>query len=257
MPRRRNTTSSNEDDAEHQLPGGAEMQRRLEEIAEIEPHGGADQRSEQGAGAADRGLHHELARGVEHERVRRHEALHQAEQTAGEAGIGGGDDEGGELVAIDMWPTAAARSGLSRMALNMAPTGERTMRSASTKPTKYQNAMKAYIDQSVLNFSVVKPSHTDGRGTPGKPFSPPVIGRQRIELDEKEHLGDRHRDHGEIDAGAPERDEADQIADHSRRDRADEDRHHDVGEVRPSSADRRRPCRRCRRRPTGRTTAVR
>ena len=51
----------NEHNAKHQLPGGAEMQRRLKEIAEIQPHGGANQRSEQGAGAADRSLHHELA----------------------------------------------------------------------------------------------------------------------------------------------------------------------------------------------------
>ena len=91
-----------EDDAEHQFPGGAEMQRGLEEIAEIKPHGGADQRSEQRAGAADRGLHHELARSIECEGVGRHEALHQAEQTAGKSGIGRGDDEGGELVAVDV-----------------------------------------------------------------------------------------------------------------------------------------------------------
>lgn len=32
------------------------MQCRLKEITEVEPHSGADQRSEQGAGAADRSL---------------------------------------------------------------------------------------------------------------------------------------------------------------------------------------------------------
>ena len=36
--------------------------------------------------------------------------------------------------------TAAARSGLSRIAPRICPTGERTMRSAMTMPTKYQNA---------------------------------------------------------------------------------------------------------------------
>ena len=51
----------NEHNAKHQLPSGAEMQCRLKEIAEVEPHSGADQRSEQGAGAADRSLHHKLA----------------------------------------------------------------------------------------------------------------------------------------------------------------------------------------------------
>ena len=39
---------------------------------------------------------------VEREGVRRHEALHHAEQPAGKAGIGGGDDEGRELVAVDV-----------------------------------------------------------------------------------------------------------------------------------------------------------
>ena len=53
--------------------------------------------------------------------------------------------------------------------------------------------------------------------------------RQRIELDEKEHLGDRHRDHGEIDAGAPQRDQPDQIADGGGGDHADHQRQEDVG----------------------------
>ena len=55
--------------------------------------------------------------------------------------------------------------------------------------------------------------------------------RQRIELDEEEHLGDRHRDHREIDAGAPQRDQPDQIADDRGRDHADEQRQHDVGKA--------------------------
>ena len=48
------------------------------------------------------------------------------------------------------------------------------MRSAITMPTKYQNARNAYIDQSVLKSSVVKPRLKLGVGTPGRPFSPPV-----------------------------------------------------------------------------------
>ncbi len=50
--------------------------------------------------------------------------------------------------------------------------------------------------------------------------------RQRIELDEEEYLRDRHRDHGEVDAGAPQRDQADQIAGDGRRDHADDQRQH-------------------------------
>ena len=52
--------------------------------------------------------------------------------------------------------------------------------------------------------------------------------RQRIELDEEEHLRDRHRDHGEVDAGAPQRDQPDQIADDGGRDHADDQRQHHV-----------------------------
>ena len=48
------------------------------------------------------------------------------------------------------------------------------MRSAITRPTKYQNARKAYIDRSVSKLSFVKPRLKLGVGTPGKPFSPPV-----------------------------------------------------------------------------------
>ena len=60
------------------------------------------QRPEQRAASADRRLHDELAGGLEHEGVRRHESLQHAEQAAGEAGIGRGDHEGGELVAVDV-----------------------------------------------------------------------------------------------------------------------------------------------------------
>jgi uncharacterized protein with beta-barrel porin domain len=38
---------------EHELPGGAEMKRGLQEIAEIEPDRGSNQRAEQRAGAGD------------------------------------------------------------------------------------------------------------------------------------------------------------------------------------------------------------
>ena len=56
--------------------------------------------------------------------------------------------------------------------------------------------------------------------------------RQRIELDEEEDLRDRHRDHGEVDAGAAQRDQPDQVADDGRRDHADDQREHDVGKAR-------------------------
>ena len=96
------------------------MQRGLQEVAQIEPDRRADQRAEQRAGAADRGLHHELPGRIEHEGVRRHEALHDAEQAAGKAGIGGRNDEGGELVAVDV---VADRGGAQRIVADGAQHG--------------------------------------------------------------------------------------------------------------------------------------
>ena len=57
------------------------------------------------------------------------------------------------------------------------------------------------------------------------------VFRERIELDEIEDLGDRHRDHREIDAGASQRDQPDQVADNRRHDHADDHRDHDVREA--------------------------
>ena len=80
-----------EHEAQHELPGGAEPERRLQEVLQEQPDRGAEQRPEQRAGAADRGLHDQLARGVEGEGVGRHEGLQHAEQAAGETGIGRGN----------------------------------------------------------------------------------------------------------------------------------------------------------------------
>jgi hypothetical protein len=57
------------------------------------------------------------------------------------------------------------------------------------------------------------------------------IGRQRIEFDEVEHLCDRHGDHGEIDAGASERDQPHDVTDHAGRDHADHYRGRHIREV--------------------------
>src|SRR5690606_3962152 len=54
-------------------------------------------------------------------------------------------------------------------------------------------------------------------------------GRERIELDEIEDLGDRHRDHGEIDACSPKGNQADQIADDTRYRGAEKDGRQNMG----------------------------
>ena len=70
------------------------------------------------------------------EGVGRHVALQHAEQAAGEAGIGGGDDEGGELVERRPRGPPPRRERVLADRASMAPNGERTMRSAITRPTK-------------------------------------------------------------------------------------------------------------------------
>ncbi len=97
---------------------------------------------------------------------------------------------------MDVVAERRARNGLSRSALKIAPTGERTMRSAITRPTKYQNARNTYIDQSVSKLSLAKPRLKLGVGTPGRPFSPPVKSDNGLN-DKEKHFRDRHRDHRE------------------------------------------------------------
>ena len=221
-----------EDDAEHELPGGAEMKRGLQEIAEIEPDRGADQRAEQRAGAADRRLHHELPRGVEHEGVGRHEALHDAKQAAGKAGIGRRDDEGGQLVAVDVM-TDGGRA--QRIVADRAQ--HRADRRAHDAQRDHQADEIPECQEDIERGVAVELMRGEAemirRGRhAGQSVLAAGIVRERIEFDEEKHFRDRHRDHGEIDAGAAQRDQPDQITDGGRRDRADEHRRHDVGKIR-------------------------
>ena len=221
-----------ENDSQHQLPGGAEMQRGLEEVAQIEPDGGADQRPEQRAGAADRGLHDELARGVEGEGVRRHEALHHSQKTAGKTGIGRGDDEGGELVAVNI---VADGGGAQRVVADRAQ--DRADRRAHDTQRDHDadeipEGQERIERQIRIELDGGEAEIHARRRHAGQPILAAGISRQRIEFDEIEHLRNRHRDHGEVDAGPSERDQPDQIADERRRDGADEHGHHDVRKTR-------------------------
>src|SRR6185369_1317950 len=67
-----------------------------------------------------------------------------------------------------------------------------------------------------------------GRGHAGESILPAGPFGERIELDKVEDFRDRYRDHREIDAGAPQSDEADEIADGGRRDHADHEGRDDV-----------------------------
>ena len=96
-----------------------------------------------------------------------------------------------------------------------------------------------------------------GRRHAGQPVLAAGIVGQRIVLDEKEHFRDGDGDHREIDAGAAQRDDADQRRRRSRprpcRGSAPASRwRHN-----PWSEDRRRQSRRCRKTPPDRRTAGR
>src|SRR5205814_1069251 len=66
------------------------------------------------------------------------------------------------------------------------------------------------------------------RGNAGQTVLPAGPVCKRIELNEKKYLRDRYRDHGEVNAGAPQCDKPDEIADGGGRDHADDQRQHDV-----------------------------
>ena len=155
------------------------------------------------------------------------------------------------------WPTAAARSGLSRIALRTAPTGERTMRSAIDDADEVADGEERIHRPAGGEVDGGEAEIEAGRRHAGQAVLAAGPVGQRIDLDEVEHLADRHRDHGEVDAGAAQRDQADQAADHRRarpcRSAAPADA---TGSPR-ASAGRRRRSRRCRRTPPGRTTAGR
>ena len=197
----------------------------------IKPHGGADQRSEQRAGAADRGLHDELARSFECEGLGRHEALHQPEQPAGKSGIGGSDDEGGELIVLDV---VAEGGRTQRIVADRAE--DRADRRANDAQRDHDADEIAKRQQPIERRVAIelKGGETEVENR-GRHARKPVLAAgeigKGIELDEIEYFPDRHRDHGEVDAGAPQRDQPDQIADGRRRDRADEHRRHDVRKV--------------------------
>ena len=150
------------------------MQRRLEEIAQVQPDGGAHQGPEQSACASYGRLHDELARRFERERIRRHEGLQHPEQTSRQSGIGGSDHEGGKLVAMNV---VADGGGTQRI----VPDGVQDRADRRTHDAQCDHNPEEIPEcQEHIEGPVgVEPNGRKaemrlGVGTPGKPFSPPV-----------------------------------------------------------------------------------
>ena len=207
------------------------MQRVLEEVAEIKPYRRADQRPDQRACAADSGLHDQLAGRVEHESIRRHEALHDGEKTPGETGIGRSDHEGGELVAVNVM---AERRRAQRVVAQRAqdrshrrPHDAQRDDQADEIPERQEGVHRRVGVEAQRHKTEVEAGRRHAR----QAVLSAGEGRQGIELDEEEHLGDRHRDHGEVDPRAPEGDQTDKIADHAGNHRADHNRRQDIGKI--------------------------
>ena len=234
-PRRRKHTSSTKITPSTSFQAAPSPSDSLQEVAQKEPHRGPEERAEQGADTADRGLHDQLPGGIEGERVGRHEALQHAEQAAGKAGIGGGDDERCELVEADLVPDRARPQRI------VADRGQDRPDRRAHDAQRHDDADEVARGQETVH----RPAgiHLVGQRAKGefrrRHAGEPVLaagpGRERRELDKEEHLGDRDRDHREVDAGAPQGDRADrdprqgraQSADHQRPEHA---RHQIVGQ---------------------------
>jgi hypothetical protein len=213
-----------EDHAQHQLPGSAELEGALEEILEEEPHGGSDQRAHERAAAADDGLHHQLAGGVEGEGIGRHEGLHDAEEPAGEAGIGRGDDERRELVAVDVVADGGRAQRILADRAEDRPDG-RAHDPQRDHHAKEEAEGEKRVERPSCRERELQEAEVDRRRRHARePVLPARPFRQRIEFDEVEDLGDRHRDHREVDAGAPQRDQPHEVAHRRGRDHADHER---------------------------------
>jgi hypothetical protein len=213
MPRRRKQTSSTNTTPSTNF-----------HVAQIKPHGRADERTEQGPCPANRGLHHELPRRIEHEGIGRHEALHDAEQPAGEAGIGGGDHESGQLVAVNVVADGRradriVADGAQDCADRRAHDAHRDHQADEVPEREEDIHLPVAIEIDCHKSEVVA-----RRRNAGQPVLAAGIGRQRIELDEEEHFRDRDGDHRKIDAGAAQCDQPDEEADDRGRDRPDDDR---------------------------------
>ena len=172
-----------------------------------------------------------MARRLESESVGRHESLQDAEQPAGKTGIGRGNHESGQFVAVYIVTDRlraqgivadGAENGADRRAHDtqrndnadeIAQCQELIERPAGGEMQCSQAEIKArrrHARQAVLTAGKI---------------------RQRIELDEKENFGDGDRDHGKIDAGAAQCDQPDQIADHGCRNHADDQRQEYIGKT--------------------------
>ena len=218
-----------EHDTQDELPGRAQVEHRLEEVAEQQPRRGAQDRPEERARAADGGHHHDFAGRGEHERIGRHEALHHGQQPAAETGVHGGHDEHHELVAVDVVPE---RRGTIRIFANGAhhQSEGRTHDAQRNHQTDEEPEREERVQRQVaLEVDRREAEPQAGRGHARQAVFTTGVFRKGIELHEEEHLGNGHRDHREVDAGAAQRHHAHQVARHRRNDRAQDESQHDIG----------------------------
>ena len=146
-------------------------------------------------------------------------------------GIGRGDDEGGQLVAVDV---VADGGRAQRIVADRAQHGaDRRTHDAQRDhhadeiPERQEDVERPVGVELNRGEAEIERRCRHARQS----VLAAGIGRERIEFDEEKYFRDRHRDHGEIDAGAPERDQADQIADDGGRDHADEQRRYHVRKI--------------------------
>ena len=173
---------------------------------------GADDRPEDGAEAADQRHQHDFAGHrpvhVGQRGVLRDEHL----QRAGEAGQRRRQDEGEQLVVVGL---VAERNG-ARLVLadGLQHLAERRIDGAVDQQEAEQEDRPARRNRAPSAWTRSKMPNRRPCGTPWMPSSP--CGERRLQVEEIQHLRQRQRDHGEIDALAADRDEAGDDAEHGR-----------------------------------------
>ena len=189
---------------------------------QVQPNRGARQGAEQRPEAADHGHHDHLARRLEGKRFGRHIALHDAQQSAREARISRCDDEGEQLIGMHI---VADRGRAQRVFTDCDPDAtDRRGHDAARDDDAYDIAgcQKSIHRPASRRLYRGEAQVESRRRDPRQAIFAAGERRQRRVFHEEENFGDRHGDHGEIDAGAPQGNQPDEIAGDGRRDRSNQ-----------------------------------
>src|SRR5262249_44155183 len=164
------------------------------------------------APAADRRLHHKLARSVEREGVGRHKGLEDAKQSAGKSRVRGGNHECGKLVAVNVVTESRGARRIVSYGVENDPYRRAHDAERDTDGGKKAQRKKLIQRPAVGKWQGGKSEIKARHGHAGQAVLTAGPFGQWIEFDKVEHLRNRYGDHRKIDSGAAQGDKPDQIA---------------------------------------------